>query len=79
MALSHGDRTGNPAAAWKYLIKAATLGRSYALYAVSIACLALLGIIGRFDSPDYRAIFQSRSPVDSCQLVSTAVPFCRVQ
>ena len=25
---NHFDRTGYPAAAWKYLIKAATLGRS---------------------------------------------------
>ena len=26
MSLIHVDRNGNPAAAWKYLIKAATLG-----------------------------------------------------
>ena len=33
MASIHVDLTGNPAAAWKYLTKSLTLGRSYALYA----------------------------------------------
>ena len=56
MALSHVDRTGNPAAEWKYLTKAATLGSYYALYAANVACLALLGILGRYDSPGCRDI-----------------------
>ena len=73
MALSHVDWTGNPA--WKYLTKAATLGRSYALYASNIACLASLGILGRSNSHGCRSIFQSRVPVDSRQPLSTAVPF----
>ena len=56
MALRHVDCTGYPAAAWKYLVKSATLGRSYALYAANVFCLALLDIVGSFDSPDCRAI-----------------------
>ena len=72
--LSHVDRTGNPVAAWKYLTKAVTLGRSYALYAANVACLAYLVILGRSDSPGYRAIRQSRVPVESRQPVSTDVP-----
>ena len=74
MDLSHVDCTGNPVAAWKYLTKAVTLGRSYALYAANVACLAYLGILGRSDSPSCRAIHQSRVPVESRQPVSTDVP-----
>ena len=66
MTLSHVDRTGYPAAACKYLIKSATLGRSYALYAANVACLESLGILGRFDSPGCRENFQSRGPVTVC-------------
>ena len=75
MSLSHVDRTGYPAATWKYLIRDSTLGRSYALYAANVACLELLVIVGRFDSPGWRAIRQSLGPVASRQPVSTAVPF----
>ena len=80
MALIHVDRTGNPDVAWKYLIKSKKLGRSYALYATNVVCLASLGILGRFDSSGCRDIFQSRGAVDSRQPVSTAVPFlpCRM-
>ena len=67
-------RTVNPATAWKYLTKAANMGRSYALYAASVACLVLLVILGRSESPRCREIFQSRGPVDSRQPVGTAVP-----
>ena len=74
MALSHVDRTGYPAATWKYPINAATLGRSYALYAANVACLALLVIMGRFDFPGCMAIFQSLGHVASRQPVSMAVP-----
>ena len=73
MTLSHVDRTGNPAAEWKYLTKTATLGRSYALYAANVACLASLGILDRSDSPGCSAIFQSQGPVDSLQPVITDV------
>ena len=74
MALSHVERTGNPSAAWKYLTKAATMGRSYALYTTNVSCLSFLVILGRFDFPGYRAIGQSQGPVYSYQPVSTAVP-----
>ena len=73
MTLSHVDRTGNPSAEWKYLTKTATLGRSYALYAANVACLASLGILDRSDSPGCSAIFQSQGPVDSLQPVITDV------
>ena len=75
MDLSPVDRTGYPTAAWKYLVKSVTLGRSYALYAANVACLELLGIVGRFDSPSCRAISQSLDPMASRLTVSTAVPF----
>ena len=75
MALSHVDRTGHLAAAWKYLIKSETLGRSYALYAANAACLESLGILGRFDSPGCRDIHQSLVSVALRQPVSTAVPY----
>ena len=74
MSLRHVDQTVNPSAAWKYLTKAVMLGRSYALYAASVACLVSLGILGRSESPRCRAIFQSRGPVNSLQPVSTAMP-----
>ena len=74
MALSHVDRTRIPAAVWNYLIKATTLGKSYALYAANVACLSSLGIIGRFDSPGFMYICQSQVPVDSRQPVSMDVP-----
>ena len=74
MALSHVDRTGHLAAAWKYLIKSETMGRSYALYATNVACLALLGIVGSFGSPGCRDIYQSIGPMASLQPVSMAVP-----
>ena len=74
MALSHVDRTGYPAAAWKYLIKAVTLGRPYALSSANIACLALLGVVGRFDSPGCRDICHILGPVASRQPVITDVP-----
>ena len=74
IALRHVDRTGYPDAAWNYLIKAVTLGRSYALYADNVACLASLGILGRFDSPGCRDIRRSLGPVASRRPVSTAVP-----
>ena len=74
MDLSHVDRNGYPASAWKYLIKSATLGRSYALYAANVAWLALLGIVDRFDYPGSRDICQSLGPVASIQPVSTAMP-----
>ena len=48
MTLIHVFLTWNPSAAWKYLTKAATLGRSYALYVANVACLASLGILGRY-------------------------------
>ena len=50
MSLIHVDRTGYAAAAWDYLIQSVSLGRSYALYSANVACLELLGIVGRFDS-----------------------------
>ena len=75
MALRNVDQTGYPAAAWKYLIKFTMLGRSYALYTANVAYLALLDIVGRFDSPSCRDIRQILSPVASLQPVSTAV-FC---
>ena len=68
------DRTGNPAVAWKYLSKAAALGRSYVLYTDNVACLASLVSLGRSDSPGCMAIRQSQGPVDSREPVSTAVP-----
>ena len=74
MALSRVDRTGYPTAAWKYLIKAATLGSSYILYAANVACLEFLGTLGRFESPVCRYIIQIRGPVASRQPVSTALP-----
>ena len=74
MALSHVGWTGNPSAAWKYLTKSATLGRPYALYASNIACLESLGVLGRSDSPGCSEIHKSQGPVDSRQLVSTALP-----
>ena len=74
MALIHVDRIGKPAASWTDLIKSATLGRSYVIYAATVACLAWLFILGRFYSPGCRAICQNRGPVDSRQPVSTAVP-----
>ena len=74
MALSHVGQTKNPVAAWKYLTKSATLGRSYALYAANVAYLASLGILVRSDSPGCRAICQSRGPNESHQPVSTSVP-----
>ena len=70
MALIHVDCTGDPSAARKYLTKAATLCRSYALYAANVSCLALLLILGRSESPGCRAILQSQGLVDSCQPVS---------
>ena len=75
MALSHVDQTGNPAAVWKYLIKSATLCRSYALYAANVAYLELLVIMVRFDSPGCRSIRHIRGPVDARQPVSNDVPF----
>ena len=74
MALVHVDRTGYPASAWKYQIKSATLGRSYALYDANVVCLESLGILGRFYSPGCRTTRQRRGPVASRQPVSTAVP-----
>ena len=74
MALSHVDWIGYPTAVWKYLIKSATLGRSYALYAANVSCFASLVMLGRFESPGCRAIFQSWGPLLSCQPVSTDVP-----
>ena len=74
MDLNYIDRNGNPADTWNYVIKAAYLGRSYALYAANVACLALLVIVDRFDYPVCRDISQSLVPVASHQLVSTAVP-----
>ena len=74
MALRHVDQTGNPAAVWKYPTKAATLVRSYALYAANVACLELLGIMGRSESPGCREIIQSQVPVDSRKPLITAVP-----
>ena len=68
------DRNGNPTAAWKYLIKSAMMGRLYALYSANVACLASLGILGRFDFPGCRDIRQSRGPVESNQPVSMDVP-----
>ena len=55
-ALRHVDRTGNPAVAWKYLMKVATMGRSYVLDAANVAYLESLGILVRSESPDCRAI-----------------------
>ena len=74
MALNHVDRTGYPAAACNDLIKSATLGRSYALYAANVSPLESLGILVSFDSPGYTDILQSLGPVTSHQLVSTDVP-----
>ena len=74
MALSHVEQTGYPASGWKYLIKAMTLVSSYELYVANVACLASLGILGRFDSPVCRVIKQSPGPVASRQPVSAAVP-----
>ena len=75
MDLVHLDRTGYPAAAWKYLIKTVMLGRSYALYAANVACLESLGILGSFDSPGFRDVHQRRGPVASRQPVNTDMPF----
>ena len=44
------------------------------MYLANAACLASLGILGRFDSPGCRDILQSRGPVESRQPVSTAAP-----
>ena len=74
MDLSHVDHTGYPAATGKYLIKSATMGRSYALYVANVSCLASLGIMGRFDYPGCRDIRQRLGPVASRQPVSMAVP-----
>ena len=74
MALSHVERTRNPAVAWKYMIKSETLGGSYALYAANIACLALLIILGRFYSSSCRDIRQIRGPMDSRQPLRKAAP-----
>ena len=74
MALNHVDRTGYPAAACNYLIKSATLGRSYALYAANVSPLESLGILVRFDYPGCTDILQILCPVALHQLVSTAVP-----
>ena len=74
MALSHVDQTGYPVALWMYVIKAATLGRSQELYAANESCLALLGIMGRFESPGCKAIYHILEPVTSRQPVNTYVP-----
>ena len=74
MVLSYVYRTGNPAAAWNYITKAATMGRSYLLYAANVAWLASLGILGRSDSPGCRAIRQSWGLVDSRQPLSISGP-----
>ena len=74
MALSHVYRTEYPASLWMYLIKAIMMGRPYALYAANVACLELLGIVGRSDSPGCKAILQILGPVASRQTVSTDVP-----
>ena len=50
------------------------LGRSYALYFANVACLTLLGILGRFDSPGCKDMQHSLGPVDSLQPVSADVP-----
>ena len=72
--LSHVDLTGYPVTEWKYMINAATLGRSYALYAANVAFLVLLGILGRFDSPGCNDIRQSLGFVASRQPVIISVP-----
>ena len=74
MDLSHVDWTEYPVAAWEYLIKSATLGRSYALYAANVACLELLGIMYRFEYPGCGAMRQILGPVDSREPVSTDLP-----
>ena len=74
MYLSHVDCTGYPTDAWKYLIKAVTMGGSYALYAANVACLVFLVIVGRFYSPGCRSVCHSLGPVASRRPVSTAVP-----
>ena len=74
MAFSHVDRTGYSAVVWNYLIRASTLGRSYAIYTVNATCLASLGILSRFYSPGMRDIHQSLGHVASHQPVSIDVP-----
>ena len=46
MESSQVDLTGNPAAAWKYLTDASTLGRSYELYATRKTRDASWGTLG---------------------------------
>ena len=74
IGFSHVDLTGYPVASWKYLTKAAIEGRSYALYAPSMVCLALLRLWKSYSFSN-KEMFHDLVPLLSLQHVMNSSHF----